>query len=87
MNRRALLILCLIVAVDTGSFGLLAPVLPFLVAKLTGSLNTSSRTTAAQGHRMATSPPRWQLLQRQPAPRRCRCRCGPAWPCCCPCSH
>ncbi len=44
MNRRALLILCLIVAVDTGSFGLLAPVLPFLVAKLTGSLNAITVT-------------------------------------------
>ena len=44
MNRRALLILCLIVAVDTGSFGMLAPVLPFLVAKLTGSLNAITVT-------------------------------------------
>ncbi|MEB3264917.1 MAG: MFS transporter [Synechococcus sp.] len=44
MNRRSLLLLCLIVAVDTGSFGLLAPVLPFLVAKLTGSLNAITVT-------------------------------------------
>lgn len=44
MNRRSLLILCLVVAVDTGSFGLLAPVLPFLVAKLTGSLNAITVT-------------------------------------------
>lgn len=44
MNRRTLLILCLVVAVDTGSFGLLAPVLPFLVAKLTGSLNAITVT-------------------------------------------
>ncbi|WP_411868417.1 MFS transporter [Vulcanococcus limneticus] len=44
MNRRALLILCLVVAVDTGSFGLLAPVLPFLVADLTGSLSAITVT-------------------------------------------
>ncbi|MCP9803044.1 MFS transporter [Cyanobium sp. T1G-Tous] len=44
MNRRSLLILCLVVAVDTGSFGLLAPVLPFLVADLTGSLNAITVT-------------------------------------------
>lgn len=44
MNRRSLLLLCLVVAVDTGSFGLLAPVLPFLVAKLTGSLNAITVT-------------------------------------------
>jgi MFS transporter, DHA1 family, tetracycline resistance protein len=44
MNRRSLLILCLIVAVDTGSFGLLAPVLPFLIAELTGSLNAITVT-------------------------------------------
>lgn len=44
MNRRSLLILCLVVAVDTGSFGLLAPVLPFLIADLTGSLNAITVT-------------------------------------------
>ena len=44
MNRRSLLILCLVVAVDTGSFGLLAPVLPFLVADMTGSLNAITVT-------------------------------------------
>jgi DHA1 family tetracycline resistance protein-like MFS transporter len=44
MTRRSLLILCLIVAVDTGSFGLLAPVLPFLIAELTGSLNAITVT-------------------------------------------
>jgi MFS transporter, DHA1 family, tetracycline resistance protein len=44
MNRRSLLILCLIVAVDTGSFGLLAPVLPFLIADLTGSLSAITVT-------------------------------------------
>lgn len=44
MNRRSLLILCLVVAADTGSFGLLAPVLPFLVADLTGSLNAITVT-------------------------------------------
>lgn len=44
MNRRSLLILCLVVAVDTGSFGLLAPVLPFWVADLTGSLNAITVT-------------------------------------------
>lgn len=44
MNRRALLLLCLVVAVDTGSFGLLAPVLPFLVADLTGKLDAITVT-------------------------------------------
>ena len=39
MNRHALIALCLIVAVDAASFGLLLPVLPFLVGDLTGSFS------------------------------------------------
>ncbi|PWL22260.1 MAG: hypothetical protein DCO99_05610 [Synechococcus sp. XM-24] len=44
MNRRALIALCLVVAVDAASFGLLLPVLPFLVGKLTGTFNAIAIT-------------------------------------------
>ncbi|MCP9830428.1 MFS transporter [Synechococcus sp. HJ21-Hayes] len=44
MNRHALLTLCLVVAVDAACFGLLLPVLPFLVGDLTGSFNAISIT-------------------------------------------
>lgn len=44
MSRHALIILCLVVAVDAASFGLLLPVLPFLVGDLTGSFNAISIT-------------------------------------------
>lgn len=39
MNKKALLTLCLVVAVDAASFGLLLPVVPFLVHQLTGHFN------------------------------------------------
>jgi DHA1 family tetracycline resistance protein-like MFS transporter len=44
MNRQALLTLCLVVAVDAASFGLLLPVLPFLVGDLTGNFNAIAIT-------------------------------------------
>jgi MFS transporter, DHA1 family, tetracycline resistance protein len=44
MNRNALITLCLVVAVDAACFGLLLPVLPFLVGDLTGSFNAVSIT-------------------------------------------
>jgi MFS family permease len=44
MNRHALLTLCLVVAVDTACFGLLLPVLPFLVGDLTGNFNAIAIT-------------------------------------------
>jgi DHA1 family tetracycline resistance protein-like MFS transporter len=44
MTRHALIVLCLVVAVDAASFGLLLPVLPFLVGDLTGSFNAISIT-------------------------------------------
>ncbi len=44
MNRHALITLCLVVAVDAACFGLLLPVLPFLVGDLTGSFNAISIT-------------------------------------------
>ena len=44
MNRRALIALCLVVAVDAASFGLLLPVLPFLVGNLTGTFNAIAIT-------------------------------------------
>ena len=44
MNRRALIALCLVVAVDAASFGLLLPVLPFLVGDLTGNFNAIAIT-------------------------------------------
>lgn len=39
MNKKALITLCLVVAVDAASFGLLLPVVPFLVHQLTGAFN------------------------------------------------
>ena len=44
MNRRALIALCLVLAVDAASFGLLLPVLPFLVGDLTGNFNAIAIT-------------------------------------------
>ena len=44
MNKNALITLCLVVAVDAASFGLLLPVVPFLVNQLTGSFNPVSVT-------------------------------------------
>ncbi len=44
MNRRALIALCLVVAVDAASFGLLLPVLPFFVGDLTGTFNAIAIT-------------------------------------------
>jgi MFS family permease len=44
MKRHALLILCLIVAVDSACFGLLLPVLPFFVGDLIGSFNAITIT-------------------------------------------
>ena len=44
MNKRILLVLCLVVAVDAASFGLLLPVVPFLVKNLTGSFNAIAVT-------------------------------------------
>ncbi|NDG74427.1 MAG: MFS transporter [Synechococcaceae bacterium WB8_1B_136] len=44
MNRHALLTLCLVVAVDAACFGLLLPVLPFLVADLTGTFSAIAIT-------------------------------------------
>lgn len=44
MNRHALITLCLVVAVDAACFGLLLPVLPFLVDQLTGSFNAITIT-------------------------------------------
>jgi MFS family permease len=44
MKRHALLILCLIVAVDSACFGLLLPVLPFFVGDLIGSFNAIAIT-------------------------------------------
>ena len=45
MNKRILLILCLVVAVDSASFGLLLPVVPFFVNQLTGSFNAIAVTS------------------------------------------
>ena len=45
MNKRVLLILCLVVAVDSASFGLLLPVVPFFVNQLTGSFNAIAVTS------------------------------------------
>ena len=39
MNKKILTTLCLVVAVDAASFGLLLPVVPFLVHQLTGAFN------------------------------------------------
>ena len=39
MNKKILTTLCLVVAVDAASFGLLLPVVPFLVHQLTGTFN------------------------------------------------
>lgn len=44
MTRSTLLILVLLVAVDSACFGLLLPVLPFLIGDLTGSFNAVSIT-------------------------------------------
>jgi MFS transporter, DHA1 family, tetracycline resistance protein len=44
MNRHALITLCLVVAVDAACFGLLLPVLPFLVGQLTGDFNAIAIT-------------------------------------------
>ena len=44
MKKNALITLCLVVAVDAASFGLLLPVVPFLVNQLTGSFNPVSVT-------------------------------------------
>lgn len=44
MSRGTLLILVLLVAVDSACFGLLLPVLPFLIGDLTGSFNAVSIT-------------------------------------------
>lgn len=44
MKKHSLLILCLVVGVNTGSFSQLAPVLPFLIAKLTGSMSAVAVT-------------------------------------------
>ena len=44
MNKNALITLCLVVAVDAASFGLLLPVVSFLVNQLTGSFNPVSVT-------------------------------------------
>ena len=45
MNKRILLVLCLVVAVDAASFGLLLPVVPFFVNQLTGSFNAIAVTS------------------------------------------
>ena len=45
MNKRVLIILCLVVAVDSASFGLLLPVVPFFVDQLTGSFNAIAVTS------------------------------------------
>ena len=45
MNKRILLVLCLVVAVDSASFGLLLPVVPFFVNQLTGSFNAIAVTS------------------------------------------
>lgn len=45
MNKRILLILCMVVAVDSASFGLLLPVVPFFVNQLTGSFNAIAVTS------------------------------------------
>lgn len=44
MNKHALLILCLVVAVDSACFGLLLPVLPFFVGDLIGNFNAIAIT-------------------------------------------
>ena len=44
MKKNALIPLCLVVAVDAASFGILLPVVPFLVNQLTGSFNPVSVT-------------------------------------------
>ncbi len=44
MKKNALITLCLVVAVDAASFGILLPVVPFLVNQLTGSFNPVSVT-------------------------------------------
>ena len=44
MNRHALITLCLVVAVDAACFGLLLPVLPFLVGELTGHFSAIAIT-------------------------------------------
>lgn len=45
MNKKILLVLCLVVAVDAASFGLLLPVVPFFVNELTGSFNAIAVTS------------------------------------------
>ena len=45
MNKKVLLVLCLVVAVDAASFGLLLPVVPFFVHQLTGSFNAIAVTS------------------------------------------
>ena len=45
MNKKILLVLCLVVAVDAASFGLLLPVVPFFVHQLTGSFNAIAVTS------------------------------------------
>lgn len=45
MNKKTLLVLCLVVAVDAASFGLLLPVVPFFVDELTGSFNAIAVTS------------------------------------------
>ena len=45
MNKSILIVLCLVVAVDAASFGLLLPVVPFFVNQLTGSFNAIEVTS------------------------------------------
>ncbi len=59
MSKRSLLILCLVVGVNTGSFSQLAPVLPFLIAKLTGSMSAIAVTQVSAlyaGAQLVMSP-------------------------------
>ena len=45
MNKRILIVLCIVVAVDAASFGILLPVVPFFVNELTGSFNAIAVTS------------------------------------------
>lgn len=59
MNKRSLWILCLVVGVNTGSFSQLAPVLPFLIAKLSGSMSAIAVTQVSAlyaGAQLVLSP-------------------------------
>ncbi|TCD58868.1 tetracycline resistance MFS efflux pump [Synechococcus sp. BS56D] len=45
MKKQSLIVLCLVVAVDAASFGLLLPVVPFFVHQLTGTFNPVAVTS------------------------------------------